>query len=62
MFSGYVAQFEPEEGVFRLKGVPTLESDTFELAQFHYHFGRNVREGSEHRLNGRKTSGEVRLN
>lgn len=44
---------------YLLRGVPHHKEDTYQLAQFHFHFGRNDREGSEHTLDWEESSGEV---
>ena len=56
---GVVPEFLLKEPEYLLKGVPYREEDIYQLDQFHIHFGRHLREGSEHRIGWRAASGEV---
>ena len=48
-------------GGAELTGGP-LGDTKYEMAQFHVHFGCKNNRGSEHRLNGKRFSGEVNNN
>ena len=55
--TGHSVQFIPNPG----SPVPTFQNHrgTYELQQFHFHWGANSDEGSEHTVDGREYSGEL---
>ena len=62
MITGHTAEFSPRDGEPKLfmKNVPFHENERFVFDQLHFHFGRNIYEGSEHRVNDFAFSGEVK--
>ncbi|TRY64037.1 hypothetical protein TCAL_11591 [Tigriopus californicus] len=61
--NGHTLQFDlPEEEIEKLDRLITggpLGSDSYQLAQFHFHWGRTQRTGSEHALDGQFFPAEV---
>ena len=54
MYSFSTAQFTPTDtSDLQITGGP-YGSDTYQLAQFHFHWGCSDLEGSEHTINGRR--------
>jgi len=59
LISGHAPTFTLNDMGTQISGLPKFPTEVFELYNFHFHFGHNQHDGSEHSVDGRKYAGEV---
>lgn len=61
MNNGHAPTFTLNDMGTQISGLPNYPTEVFELYNFHFHFGHNQHDGSEHSVDGRKYAGEMHM-